>query len=126
MDNTSVLMTAIDPIYSRVTENYCIRCTPAVWTRPARASSPTRGFSSVFSQSGRTLVVVDKDGTVEQLPVPKPKKVKAFDAKRGLILSEEDRFLGKDSKGNHDWQTRYVQRRIPAELLAEIHRKGGL
>ncbi len=79
-----------------------------------------------FMSKWQNLVVVDRDGNVEELPIPKPKKVRAFDAKRGLILSEEDQWLGKDSKGKINWQTRYVQRRIPTELLAEVHRKGGL
>ncbi len=70
-----------------------------------------------FMSKWQNLVVVDRDGNVEELPIPKPKKVRAFDAKRGLILSRE-----RDAHLVY----RYVQRRIPAELLAEVHRKGGL
>ena len=87
------------------------------WDEVGAGQLTDEGVFIGFMSKWQNLVVVDRDGNVEELPIPKPKKVRAFDAKRGLILSRE-----RDAHLVY----RYVQRRIPAELLAEVHRKGGL
>ena len=62
------------------------------------------------------MVLVNQEGDVTELKVPKPKKVRAFDLENGLILSDEC-SLGYSC---------FTAYRIPSDILSDIHQKAGI